>query len=278
MVRSQNLKKRGRGTEAQREEDRSPSPGVSASLCLTEQRAEASIPAHSRTALRVVNALSIAELRQVSLEDRRRLQARLSAGHISRAVRRAVNKLAAASLVEAVYRKGVVIKGPPEFIDLARAHLDLVSRTPTGRKLLLSLSRSGRTVTIAPSNCLSEAAPSDYRGAFARGKVLAWTSRSGRRQSIKGDGTGSDTIISYNPHLTRIGPRDWQSQPPALWLAHELIHADDAAYGRMDPEEVDGLRNYERQAIGLPPYADKRFTENRLRAEWEEPQPPRPRY
>jgi hypothetical protein len=46
----------------------------------------------------------------------------------------------------------------------------------------------------------------------------------------------------------------------------------------MDPEYRDGIRNYERQAIGLPPYDQKEFTENKMRAAWSEPQPLRPRY
>jgi hypothetical protein len=46
----------------------------------------------------------------------------------------------------------------------------------------------------------------------------------------------------------------------------------------MDPEKVDGLHHFERQAIGLPPYEQKTFTENRFRAEWVPPQPPRASY
>ncbi len=96
---------------------------------------------------------------------------------------------------------------------------------------------------------------------------------------LNGNGAGSNTTIRYNPNLSSIGSAEaWQKQPPAIWLAHELIHADDAAYGRMDPELKDGVRNFERQAVGLHPFEHKEFTENRLRAEWSEPQPARPRY
>jgi hypothetical protein len=79
-------------------------------------------------------------------------------------------------------------------------------------------------------------------------------------QTIVGDGTGSDVTITYNPRLKQDGPA-------FISLGHELIHADDAAHGRMDPEEVDGVRNYERQAIGLAPYEGKEFTENKMRNE-----------
>jgi hypothetical protein len=79
-------------------------------------------------------------------------------------------------------------------------------------------------------------------------------------QTIVGDGTGSDVTITYNPRLK-------QDAPAFISLGHELIHADDAAHGRMDPEEFDGVRNYERQAIGLAPYEGKEFTENKMRNE-----------
>ena len=121
--------------------------------------------------------------------------------------------------------------------------------------------------------------PDNYRAAVAPGKSLRWKDESGKARAIRGCGGGSSATIKYNPAVSSIGfTAAWQRQPPAIWLAHELIHADDAAYGRMDPEMIDGVRNYERQAIGLPPYEMKEFTENRLRAEWSEPQPTRPRY
>ena len=142
-----------------------------------------------------------------------------------------------------------------------------------------SLTRSGRTVIIVPASRTNDARPDNYRAAVALGKVLKWRDESGKERSIRGNGSGSDTTIRYNPDLSQIGSTDgWQRQPPAVWLAHELIHADDAAYGRMDPEYLDGIRNYERQAIGLPPFEQKEFTENKFRAAWTEPQPLRPRY
>jgi hypothetical protein len=82
---------------------------------------------------------------------------------------------------------------------------------------------------------------------------------------------GSDTTVRYNPDRSQIGRSDWQKQPPPIWLCHELIHADDAAYGRMNPDWRDGTFDYERQAIGLSPYEKKRFTENKLRSQWPGP-------
>jgi hypothetical protein len=144
---------------------------------------------------------------------------------------------------------------------------------------LRSLATRGLIITIVPSSRTNQARPDNYRAAIAPGRSLIWRDESGRQRKIRCSGGGSNTTIRYNPDLSVIGfVSASQRQPPAISLAHELIHADDAAYGRMDPEMVDGVRNYERQAIGLPPYEMKEFTENRLRAEWSEPQPARLKY
>lgn len=96
---------------------------------------------------------------------------------------------------------------------------------------------------------------------------------------MRGTGKGSNTTIKYNPALScSVDTVDRSKFPPEIALAHELIHADDAAYGRLEPDEVNGVRNYERQAVGLPPYDGKHFTENKFRASWHPPLPSRNRY
>jgi len=247
--------------------------------CIHLKLDEASWRLRDRIPRQIVNSLSLDELRLLPPETRRRLQAVLSDGHVSKADKRAIDKIQLAELVQCEYQRRLIIKGAPEFVENTKAHLDSIAETSIGQRLLRSLSRSGKVVTIIPASRVSEAPPCDYRGALAKGKALRWRSQSGKLRSIRGNGSGSDTTIKYNPDRTRLGSSEaWQSQPPGIWLAHELIHADDAAYGRMDPEEVDGLRNFERQAIGLPPYEQKEFTENKFRAEWQEQQPARPRY
>jgi type VI secretion system secreted protein VgrG len=169
--------------------------------------------------------------------------------------------------------------GPAPFVEKTRAHLVALSRLPIGRKLLRSLSRSGRLVTIVPTNRGSEAPPEDFRAAIAKGKVLKWQDQWGRKKTIRGIGTGSNTTIKYNPDLIISAAADaWRRHPAEIGLAHELIHACDAAYGQLDPGETEGLRNYERQAIGLPPYEQKEFTENRFRAQWYTRLPQRTNY
>jgi len=192
---------------------------------------------------------------------------------------RSKTKKSAVVSVKSQYQPRLIIKGPPEFIRKTGEQFDAIARTGMGKRLLGSLAASGKTVIIESAAGGNESLPDSLRGAIAKGEVIEWKEPSGKKRALKGTGAGSGTTIKYNPDRTRIGLAEaWQEAPPAIWLAHELIHADDAAYGRMEPEITLGVRHYELQAIGLPPYERKRFTENRLRAEWSPPQPARTSY
>jgi Effector protein len=236
----------------------------------------------------IVAVCSVEDLRRLAVEIRHQLRDALSLGFAPVKEREALDKIMAAELLEKIpaaellaveYQRGIIVKGDKDFVAKTRLRLDEIACVPMGGRLLGSLVSRGLTVTLVPSSRMNEARPDNYRAAVATGKSLRWRDESGRERAIRGCGGGSHTTIKYNPDLSIIGfAAAWQRQPPAIWLAHELIHADDAAHGRMDPEMINGVRNYERQAIGLPPYELKEFTENRLRAEWSEPQPPRPLY
>jgi hypothetical protein len=242
----------------------------------------------SRIARQIVAASTVEAIRRSPAEGRNRLREALSLGYAPVKEREALEKILAADLFEKIpseelivaeYQRGIVIKGDRGFVDKVGWLLDLIARTPMGGRLLQSLSSRGLKATLVPSSRVNDARPDNYRAAVAQGKTLKWRDESGAERAVRGNGAGSNTTIRYNPEFSAIGfSEPWQRQPPAIWLAHELIHADDAAYGRMDPEMKDGVRNYERQAIGLPPFETKEFTENRLRSEWIDPQPPRPRY
>jgi hypothetical protein len=237
---------------------------------------------------RIVAACSVEDLCRLAPESRHLLREALSLGYAPVKEREALDKILtaellgkipAAELAVGVYQRVIVIKGAKDFVGKAQSHLDQIASVPTGGRLLRSLASRGLTITLVPSSRTNEARPDNYRAAVALGKSLRWRDESGRERAIRGGGGGSNTTIKYNPDLSTIGfAAAWQRQPPAIWLAHELIHADDAAHGRMDPEMIEGVRNFERQAIGLPPYEMKEFTENRLRAEWSDPQPARPIY
>jgi hypothetical protein len=257
-------------------------------LCIARRFEGAGARDRSVIARRLVAASSVEDLRRLAAESRHRLREALSLGYAPVKECEALDKILTAELLEKIpaaelvvaeYQRGIVIKGAKDFVEKAQSHLDQIARVPTGGRLLQSLASRGLTVTLVPSSRENEARPDNYRAAVAHGKSLKWRDEAGRKRAVRGDGSGSNTTIKYNPDLLSLGSgAAWQRQPPAIWLSHELIHADDAAYGRMDPEMIDGVRNFERQAIGLPPYEMKEFTENRLRAEWDEPQPARPRY
>src|SRR5262249_56712510 len=132
-----------------------------------------------------------------------------------------LDKIPAVELVEVEYQPGINIKGTQDFIEKVRTHLDYIARVPTGGRLLWSLARSGGTVTIVPTSRANQARPDNYRAAMARGKVLRWRDKSGKKRAINGTGMGSSTTIEYNPDLTSIGSAEaWQKQPPGIWLAH----------------------------------------------------------
>ena len=230
-------------------------------------------------ARKIVNSHSSEELRLLPAETRQRLMGHLSAGRITPAGRKAVNKLLTVELVEVEYQHRIIIKGPSDFVDKTRSHLTILDRLPLGQELLNSLRQSGKRVTIVPTDRVSEAPPEDFRAAVPKGKILKWRDIWGGEKTMRGTGKGSNTTIKYNPTFgCAVDPTDRRKIPPEIALAHELIHADDAAYGRLEPDEVNGVRNYERQAVGLPPYESKHFTENRFRASWHPPLPPRNRY
>ena len=183
-------------------------------------------------------------------------------------------------IIEEAYSKGIEIKGTKEFIETTKDHLDNIGKTPTGKKLLESLAESGKTTTIIQTSGGNEAPPKNFKAALAKGSTLKWEDSSKKEHSLTGDGSGSDTTVKYNPDRKSIGKgkEDWQTRPPEVGLAHELVHADDAAHGKMDGEKKDGVYNYERQAVGLPPYEDKAISENKIRSEWDPTQTARPRY
>lgn len=231
------------------------------------------------TARKIVDALSEEELRLLPQETRQRLMRQLSSGRITEANRKAVNKLLTAEMVEIEYQQRIIIKGPSEFVDRTKSHLTNLAQLPIGQELLRSLHKSGKSVIIVPTDRISEAPPDDFKAAVPKGKVLKWQDLWGKEKRMRGTGKGSNTTIKYNPSFTcSFGSADHKKQPPEIALAHELIHADDAAHGQLDPDELNGVRNYERQAVGLPPYEGKYFTENKFRATWHPPLPSRNHY
>ncbi|GAA4051496.1 hypothetical protein GCM10022409_42890 [Hymenobacter glaciei] len=157
--------------------------------------------------------------------------------------------------------------------------LEKIYATHTGKKMLESLADSGKKVTIHHS--INGNAIGGYR--VPEGRFL----------QVDGPGIGTDSNIAYNPSVESVGKEDvWETRPPAIGLAHELIHAEQAAYGRMPTgkapngpllkhpdskaEKLADIRELE--AVGVPPHDKYPFSENKIRAEWDPKQPPRDWY
>ena len=166
------------------------------------------------------------------------------------------------------------VGGPADFEALVKADLQAIYSTPTGQRLLDSLHASGQKTYIqyAEKNAVSIRKDIWQRGFYALDGVTP--------------GQGMAVGIEYNPVLTDAGPLPWNKRPPAIGLAHELIHAEQAAYGRMrrfDTENPGGpdprhpakplrVPEFELDTIGVHPIHQYALTENQIRAEWNPPQ------
>jgi hypothetical protein len=87
-------------------------------------------------------------------------------------------------------------------------------------------------------------------------------------------GNGCDSGIYYNPTLT-VG------RPAQIGLFHEFVHAYYSAKGKQlgledSSSDLNGGRHFELMAMGLTPYHNKKYSENKLRSVWV--CPPRTQY
>ncbi len=80
-------------------------------------------------------------------------------------------------------------------------------------------------------------------------------------------GGGSSCTLNYNP--TRLwvgdGTEAWHHRPPAIGLAHELVHVWAVFQGALPRGRTEGTRNAELMAVGLGDYKKIKLTENRFR-------------
>jgi hypothetical protein len=164
--------------------------------------------------------------------------------------------------------------GPANFENAVHIDLQAIYDTPTGRQLLDSLHASGKKIYIhyAPKNSIELSNHNWTRAFYDLDGVTP--------------GSGLGVGINYNPTLAKAGDMPWNTRPPGIGLAHELIHAEQAAYGRMrrfDTENPGGpdsrnlnkplqVPHYELETIGVHPEHSYAYTENKIRAEWNPPQ------
>jgi type VI secretion system secreted protein VgrG len=162
----------------------------------------------------------------------------------------------------------------PSFENAVHTDLQAIYDTPTGWQLLDSLHASGQKIYIhhAPSNSIEL---NNYN----------WTWAFYALDSVT-PGTGLGVGVNYIPTLSKAGEMPWNIRPPGIGLAHELIHAEQAAYGRMrrfdtanpggpdprNPEKSLQVPHYELETIGVHPEHTYAYTENQIRAEWNPPQ------
>ncbi|WP_046246008.1 type VI secretion system tube protein TssD [Hymenobacter terrenus] len=206
---------------------------------------------------------------------------------------------------------------PAGFKEAVMADLQALYDTKTGRKLLESLQASGKRIEIFYGEVNGAAFPNASKEYPHGYWPPAFYDEDG-----KTPGAGTAMGIRYNPFNSIGGEKAWQERPPGIGLAHELIHAEQAAHGRMrrgsapnggqpepdndkqpqdaekrdntqapektekpdDAEEVKKPKKqaevhvYELETVGVPPYDKYPITENKIRAEWNPPQPLREHY
>lgn len=169
--------------------------------------------------------------------------------------------------------------GPADFAAATRADLQAIYNTPTGKQLLDSLAAAGRKIYINYGEQNQAGFPFNPKPAFYEADGIT-------------PGQGLALTIEYNPFIEKTGPKPWNERPPAIGLAHELIHAEQAAHGRMlrslapnpggpdpaNPHKQDPTYEFELQAVGVPPYDTYPVSENKIRAEWNPPQTRRAYY
>jgi len=175
------------------------------------------------------------------------------------------------------YAPGIVIKGDAEFQAQTVAALDKIAETPSGSKMLDDFSKTGKTVTIVKTT---------------GGNGVSGFSGDAKRNSDGTRGDGSDSTLKYNPDTTSIGSEEWETRPPEVGLAHEMVHATHVARGDIstDPVQNDNKPDpanpgspateidEEVRTVGIPPYDNEPYSENTIRSEWDPPQPERKWY
>jgi hypothetical protein len=173
----------------------------------------------------------------------------------------------------------IIIEGDEAYREKVVRDLNIIAQTPSGKKLLASIAASGKTLRIHP---------------LAPGKTgnWAWTDPPPPRGKnppgyLRKDGkTGAaaSAQVGYDPDKTSLsGPpgnpindADWAKEgnrPADVGLFHEMVHADDMMYGKLDrskgkntgPKKGREISNSELRAAGIEPYDKEEYSENSYR-------------
>ena len=181
-------------------------------------------------------------------------------------------------LTPKTYGKGIKIEGNEEFRKKTIKALDDLKKTKTGKALLASIDKSGKTVTIKKTAGGNSCSPKNFAD--------------GSRDDKGKAGKGTASTVYFNPDRKKIGSEKWETRPPAIGLGHELIHAEQAANGTLAPGKTDNddkpdpadptkkakVLKCEAECVGIPPHDKGAHTENKLRSEWDPKQTERKWY
>jgi len=159
---------------------------------------------------------------------------------------------------------GVVINGDTAFKAAVMLDLGWLLTATIGRELLDAMAASGKTVTISATTAGNSTGYANNADSYERADGTP--------------GPGSDTTVSYNTGEWNPygGTEAWMRRPPAIGLAHEMIHAWTGMTGTRALGSDGGVSRREQQATGLGAFSAAAMTENRFRAAFGLPQ--RPRY
>jgi uncharacterized Zn-binding protein involved in type VI secretion len=174
----------------------------------------------------------------------------------------------ATSPVPAFYGKSIKIEGSPEFQAQVKKDIEAIAKTSTGKKLLDAIENSGKSITIKKTV---------GGNSVSLPKSTEWRKTDGK------NAMGTDSTVNYNPDRKALGTQEWETRPPAIGLAHELVHAQHAAEGSIDtspvpydskpdptdPKHIVKEKQEEVRTTGIPPYDDEPYSENKIRAEWD---------
>ena len=169
------------------------------------------------------------------------------------------------------YNDSIQVEGTPEFQAQTVRDLHTISATPSGKKLMASMTDSGKQCRIHTDN---------------NNGNWAWTDPNPPTAGQGSNGNKVNTEIGYSPTRTSLtGPpgspyntAPWAQAPnrPAdVGLFHEMVHADDMMNGRIPTTQGTNtgaragtpIADAELRAVGLPPFAGESYSENTYRAD-----------
>jgi hypothetical protein len=159
---------------------------------------------------------------------------------------------------------GVVVEGSETFESAVLLDLAWLLTQSVGRELVDSIVGTGKTITIKQTG---------------GGNATGYASNADSYERADGTpGPGSNTTVDYdtgewNPYG---GTDAWMRRPPAIGLAHEMVHAWTGMNGTRALGATAGVNRRELQATGLGEFSGAALTENRFRAAFGLPL--RPRY